>query len=279
MNEIIPQLVSSNLATNGIAFPNISPVIFSLGFFELRWYSLAYLLGIMGGWLYITYLNKRFADNRLSSKALDNLPVYMVLAIVLGGRIGYVFFYNFDYYSQHLKEIFMVWQGGMSFHGGLIGSIIGMFLFSKKYKIKFLNFTDLVAAATPIGLCLGRIANFINAELYGRITDVKWGVIFPNQFYARHPSQLYEALLEGILLFLVLMLAIFKFDALKKSGVVSGLFLIGYSISRFIVEFFREPDAQVGYILEYFTMGQMLCIPMFLLGLILLFTSKHIKNI
>jgi phosphatidylglycerol:prolipoprotein diacylglycerol transferase len=251
---------------SGIAFPHISPVIFSLGFFELRWYSLAYLFGIIGGWLYVMYLNKRFANSRLTTQMLDNLPLFMVLSIVLGGRLGYVFFYNFDYYIKNLHEVFMVWQGGMSFHGGLIGVILGMFLFAKKYKIKFFEFSDLIAAATPIGLFLGRIANFINAELYGRITDAPWGVIFPNQFYARHPSQLYEAALEGIVLFVILMITIFKFDGLKKTGLISGLFLLGYASARFTVEFFREPDAQIGYLLEYFTMGQMLCLPMFALG-------------
>jgi phosphatidylglycerol:prolipoprotein diacylglycerol transferase len=264
----------NTLSNNAINFPNIDPVLFKLGFFELRWYSLAYLVGIIGGWLYIMYMNRRAADNRLDAKMLDALPMWIVLGIVLGGRLGYVLFYNFSYYIQHPAEILQLWHGGMSFHGGLLGVIISAILFSRKYKIPFFAFTDLLAIATPIGLFLGRLANFVNGELYGRVTDWKYGVIFPGQFYPRHASQLYEAVLEGFVLFFVLMIASLKFNALKRIGLTSGIFMAGYAISRFTVEFFREPDAQMGYFADYFTMGQILCVPMFLFGIWLMLRAK-----
>lgn len=264
----------NTLASNGITFPDIDPVLFKMGFFELRWYSLAYLVGIIGGWLYIIYMNRRAGGNRLDAKMIDALPMWMVLGIVLGGRLGYVLFYNFSYYIQHPAEILQVWHGGMSFHGGLIGTILSAYLFTRKYKIPFLALTDLLAIATPIGLFLGRLANFINGELYGRVTDWKYGVIFAGQYYPRHASQLYEAALEGFVLFFVLMVAALKFNALKRIGLASGIFMAWYAASRFVIEFFREPDTQIGYIAEYFTMGQMLCLPMFLLGVWLVLKAK-----
>lgn len=266
--------IPTNTLVTGIPFPDISPIIFKLGFFELRWYSVAYLVGIIGGWLYIMYLNRRYADNRLDAKMIDAVPMWMVLGVILGGRLGYVLFYNFSYYIGHPLEIFELWHGGMSFHGGLIGTILSAYLFSRKYKIKFLGFTDLLAMATPIGLFLGRLANFVNGELYGRVTDVKWGVIFPGQFYARHPSQLYEAVLEGLILFFVLLVVGTKFNGLRRVGLISAIFLMWYSASRFVIEFFREADVQVGYFANYFTMGQALCVPMFLVGVWIFLNSK-----
>jgi phosphatidylglycerol:prolipoprotein diacylglycerol transferase len=261
-------------ATTGIIFPNLDPIAFQIGFVAVKWYSLAYLFGIIFGWLYILHLNKKFLQYHVDIKALDNLPLWAVIGIIFGGRIGYVLFYNFEYYENNLYEALMIWHGGMSFHGGLIGAIAAFYLFSKYYGIKPYKVLDLCAAATPIGLFLGRIANFINAELYGRITDVSWGVVFPGEFYARHPSQLYEAALEGFVLFFILLFFIKRANILSREGAVSGLFIMFYGIFRFIVEYFREPDSQIGYIMDHFTMGQILCLPMIIFGFYLLFIRR-----
>ncbi len=267
--------ISEMVKPTGIEFPEIDPVIFDLGPLAIRWYSLAYLFGILLGWFYIQYLNKHKAEHKMTHSQMDAIPLWMVLSIILGGRIGYVLFYNFEYYLNNLSEIGKVWQGGMSFHGGLIGVIVGMYIYSAIYKVKYLRIMDLLAAATPIGLFLGRIANFINAELWGRRTSWEYGVIFPNDNFARHPSQLYEATLEGLLLFIILAFAV-KFGALKRVGLLSGLFLIFYGAFRFFVEFFREPDIQLGFLLgtEWLTMGMILCIPMVLLGIFLSVKAK-----
>ncbi len=212
----------------------------------------------------------------MSKEAYDDWLLWAVISIILGGRLGYVLFYNPIYFINNPLEIFAVWQGGMSFHGGLCGVIIGMFLFSKKYKVNFLQLTDILSITAPIGLFFGRIANFINMELYGRLTESNYGVIFPNSDQLpRHPSQLYEAVLEGVLSFIILII-LYKFTKIKeKTGFLSGLFLILYSFSRIIVENFREPDQQIGFLLEKFTMGQLLSLPILALGLILtLFSVK-----
>jgi phosphatidylglycerol---prolipoprotein diacylglyceryl transferase len=253
--------------------PQINPAIFKVGNFEFRWYSAAYILGIILCWLVISYFNnngekKLFTDKKFS----DDFFMYAILGIVLGGRIGYTLFYNLYFYIRYPLEIFAIWRGGMSFHGGLMGSIIAIYLICKKYNMNFLKFSDLCAIATPIGLFLGRIANFINMELYGKTTEVAWGVVFPNAgTLPRHPSQLYEAGLEGLLLFIILF-SLAKFTKIReKAGFLSGIFLIGYSISRIFIECFREPDNQVGYIMRHFTMGQILSIPLFICGIYLIF--------
>jgi phosphatidylglycerol:prolipoprotein diacylglycerol transferase len=212
----------------------------------------------------------------MSEKALDDWIMWAVLGIIIGGRLGYVLFYNFGYYISNPYQILAIWTGGMSFHGGLLGAIVSMFWFCKKYKIDFLKLTDILAVAAPIGLFFGRIANFINMELYGRVTTSKFGVIFPNAgSLPRHPSQLYEAFLEGLLSFVILVLLV-KFTKVQdKKGLLSGLFLILYASSRIIVERFREPDEHIGFIFSYVTMGQILSLPLIVVGLVVIFRSRN----
>ena len=257
-----------------ITLPNISPNIIYIGPIAIRWYSLAYILGILFTWFLLKSFNKK--KPIMNKEAWDDWLFWAVIGIVLGGRIGYVLFYNFNFYWQHPLQILAVWHGGMSFHGGLFGSIISMLLFCKKYRINFLELTDILAIAAPIGLFFGRIANFINMELYGRITGSNIGVIFPNAGdLPRHPSQLYEACLEGLLLFVILFF-LEKFTKIRdKSGVLSGLFLIFYGCARIFVEQFREPDEQIGFLFYKITIGQILSLPLILLGVfVALFFSK-----
>lgn len=252
-----------------IAFPDIDPIIFQVGPFAIRWYALAYIAGLIIGWR----LMMRFArepGSKVSEKQVDDFLIWATLGVILGGRLGYILFYKPAYYFSHPSEIFMVWQGGMSFHGGALGVIIMMVLFTRAKNIPLLAFSDILTTVVPIGLFFGRIANFINGELYGRPTDVPWGVIFPNGGdEPRHASQIYEAMLEGALLFLIL-LVLRRTKFASKPGVVSGAFLVGYAIARSIVEFFRQPDAHLGLLAGGFTMGQFLSVPMVLFGLYLL---------
>ncbi len=253
--------------------PIFDPVIFSIGPLAVRWYSLAYILGIV----FTYYILKR--SKILDTKKMDSWLNWSIIGIILGGRLGYVFFYNFTFYLQNPLEALYVWHGGMSFHGGLLGAIISMFLFAKKYKINFLELTDILSIAAPIGLFFGRIANFINMELYGRVTDSAFGVVFPLiSDQKRHPSQLYEAFLEGILCFIILNL-LAKFTKIKeKRGSLSGLFLIIYASSRIFVEQFREPDQHIGFIFNYFTMGQLLSLPILFLGLWVFYVASNTKS-
>ncbi len=259
--------------------PIVDPIIFQIGPLAIRWYSLAYVAGLIFAWLIIKYFNKQ---NKVfdEKKVGDDFFMYGIFSIILGGRLGYVLFYNLPFYLKHPIDILKIWEGGMSFHGGLIGVIIGSYLFCKKHKINLLSFTDLLAVAIPIGLFFGRIANFINLELYGRVTTSKLGIVFPNAGdMPRHPSQLYEATLEGFLLFIILF-SLAKFTNIKnRKGCLSGIFLIGYGISRFTVEFFREPDIQIGYIMKYFTLGQLLTIPIIIIGILLVVRSMNSKKI
>ncbi len=258
-----------------IPFPNIDPVAIHLGKLGVRWYSLAYMAGILLGWWVIARENKRRPLENLTKQALDDIVVWAVLGIVLGGRLGYVFFYKPEYYLHNPLEIFKVWEGGMSFHGGLIGTITAFYLFCRKYKIRFLSLMDLLSCAAPIGLFFGRIANFINGELFGRVTDAQIGMIFPNGGeLPRHPSQLYEAGLEGLLLFIIMMLLLKKTDLRAKPGYLSGLFLILYGLARIVCEYFREPDAFLGFLYAGTTMGQLLSLPMIIIGLYLALRKK-----
>lgn len=263
-----------------ITLPNLDPNIFSLGPIAIRWYSLAYIAGILLCLYFIKKQNNKFFI--LSDEALDNWLLYAVFGILIGGRLGYVLFYNFEYYIQNPIKIFYIWNGGMSFHGGLFGSILSMYLFSKKYKIEFLALMDAISIVAPIGLFFGRIANFINMELYGRVTNSSLGVIFPNSDgLPRHPSQLYEAFLEGLVLFII-MISIYRFTkASNKRGIICGYFLLFYSIFRFIIEFFREPDMQLGEfdLIIKFTMGQILTLPTLILAIILFFRAKNNNKI
>ena len=256
---------------------DLSPVLLNLGFFEIRWYSLAYILGILIGW----WLAKKIIAFKIKNKTeffnlrlFDDLVSYIIVSIIFGGRIGYIIFYNFSYYFNNPINIFKIWEGGMSFHGALIGVIIGTYLFSKKIKINTFFFLDIIASVAPVGIFFGRVANFINSELYGKPSNFFWSVTFPKiDMLARHPSQLYEALLEGLVLFLILITVI-----LKKSiriGLCSSLFMILYGVFRILAEQFREPDAQIGYLFNLFSMGSFLSFTMILAGL---FIFIRIKN-
>jgi phosphatidylglycerol:prolipoprotein diacylglycerol transferase len=247
-----------------MTFPQIDPVIFSIGPLAIRWYGLMYLLGFFGGYLLLGHL-VRLRNFPLSRETLSDLLFNVVIGVIAGGRIGYCLFYNGAYYLHHPLEIFSVWQGGMSFHGGLIGVVIALLLFSRSRQIAPLVITDLVVAAAPIGLGLGRIGNFINGELWGRTTDLPWGMIFPGGgILPRHPSQLYEAALEGVVLLALLYLL---HRARPKVGVPSFAFLSLYGSFRFLVEFVRQPDTQLGFLWGGATMGQLLSLPMVLIGL------------
>lgn len=263
-------------ASKYIEFPNFDPVIFHIyGPMALRWYSLAYILGIVIGWFYIKFIIQKYKPARFSLKYLDDLVAWVVLGVVIGGRMGHILFYDFMRYLTHPLEIFKVWEGGMSFHGGLLGVVVSSYIFSKRRKLAFLQITDLMALATPIGLGLGRIANFINGEVFGRVTDVPWAVLFPAGGYLpRHPSQLYEAFLEGLALFVIINVLVLGKNRLSRHGYASGLFLLGYGSFRIIIEFFREPDAHLGYFLTCITMGQIISLPLVVFGISLIKRSK-----
>ncbi|MGE0753760.1 MAG: prolipoprotein diacylglyceryl transferase [Alphaproteobacteria bacterium] len=259
-----------------LTFPSIDPVALSLGPLAIRWYSLAYIGGILLGWWVLIREHDRRPITGLDRKALDDTVMWAVLGIILGGRLGYVLFYKPAYYLSHPIEAFYIWEGGMSFHGGLIGVIVAFWLFSRKHGVRFLELMDVIASAVPIGLFFGRVANFINGELFGRITDSPLGMVFPHGGpEPRHPSQLYEAALEGILLFVVLQLVLKFTRARDKIGLIAGLFLIGYSLARMTAEYFREPDAYLGFIVGEITMGQLLCLPMLAIGLYLALRPKR----
>ena len=253
---------------------NFDPVAFQIMSFEIRWYSLAYILGIVLGWL---LCKKIFIQKSDISEKFDDFVTYLIIGIIVGGRLGYVIFYNFDYYISNIFDIFKVWQGGMSFHGGLLGIIIASILFAKKNNQNPLLYMDQVALVAPIGIFFGRIANFINSELYGIPTDVSWSVIFIQiDNLSRHPSQLYEAVLEGVILFIIL-IYFRKKDYLKKPGLISGLFLIFYSIFRFFVEFFRVPDEHLGYLIFDLSMGQVISVIFLMIGTILFYFKYEDK--
>lgn len=255
-----------------LTYPDIDPVALELGPLLIRWYALAYLAGILLGWYYIKALDAKQNPPLLQKKQLDDLMIWGVAGIILGGRLGYVLFYNFPYFAAHPAEIIEIWRGGMSFHGGMMGTILMFYLFSRKEKLSFLRLIDLIATAAPIGLFFGRLANFVNGELYGRTTDSPLGMVFPHGgSEPRHPSQLYEAALEGIVLFLILFYCV-RFTKLleKRPGAIGAIFLIGYGLARFTVEFFREPDSQLGFLALGFSMGQWLSLPMVVAGVIAL---------
>lgn len=261
-----------------IDFPNISPVAFTIGAFSVRWYALAYLLGILSAWA-LTLRNIKKYNLGITSAQLDDLVFYTTLGIILGGRLGYVLFYGNGYFIRNFVEIFAIWHGGMSFHGGIIGVITALYFYARKEKIPFLKITDIVALYVPIGIFFGRIANFINGELWGRVTDVPWAVRFPDGGYLpRHPSQLYEALFEGVFMLIFLNLLWRKSYVREHTGIISACFLIIYTISRMCMEFFREPDQQIGFLFAHITLGQLLSIPFLLLGLFILHCCTRVKS-
>ena len=250
---------------------NFDPILIDFGLIQIRWYSLAYIFGILIGWWYGKVILVRQVSQSLPVylSKFDDLIGYIIIGIIVGGRFGYVFVYNPAFYFDNILEIFKIWKGGMSFHGGLIGVALGAYIFSKKNNLNYKIYFDTISAVAPIGIFLGRISNFINSELYGSPTQKAWGVIFPNiDSLPRHPSQIYEALLEGIFLFLILNMLIF----FRKNfhGFISIVFLVLYSFFRIICEQFREPDNHIGYIFNYFSMGSILSIMMMLFGFFLL---------
>ena len=247
--------------------PSIDPVVMSLGFIDIRWYSLAYIFAFILGSVIIKKLNSG-SYRLISDDKIDKFFIWAIIGVILGGRIGYVLFYQTNLFFTKPTYILEIWNGGMSFHGGLIGMILSIYFFSLTYKIQFFYLSDLVSLVAPIGLFLGRISNFINTELYGRVTDFPLAIVYPLiDNNPRHPSQLYEALFEGVILFIILL---FYFSNRPKQytiGNISGLFLIFYSIFRFIIEYLREPDYHLGLVFYYFSMGQLLCIPFLLAGI------------
>jgi phosphatidylglycerol:prolipoprotein diacylglycerol transferase len=258
-----------------LAFPPLDPVAFALGPLAIRWYALAYLAGFIIGWRVCLWLARQNPKGA-SAQRYDDFLTWAVIGTVLGGRIGYVLFYQFDYYFAHPLEIVEVWHGGMSFHGGMLGVITAAWFYARYYKLDFLAFTDPLACVVPIGLGLGRIANFINGELYGRTADVPWAVVFPRGGpVPRHPSQLYEAALEGFVLFAIMLTLSQRKNIRLRPGLLSGIFLTCYGLFRFSLEFFREPDAQLGFLFGGATMGQLLCVPMILFGLYLILSSDR----
>ena len=285
-----------------ITFPNVAPEIFTLDLygmqFSLRWYAVSYLVGFFLAFLIMrAFVGRKrswkFKTAPMELDQVESLATYLVIGVILGGRLGYVLFYNFDYFLNNPEDIMRVWDGGMSFHGGFLGVVIATIWFCRHNGILLMSVADLIAVATPPGLLLGRVANFINAELWGRPTDLPWGIIFPSKaaqdcpevvgLCARHPSQLYEAGLEGIILGLIVLLVALM-GGFKLRGLITGIFFLGYGASRFVVEFFRQPDAQfvnelnpVGYAYQYLnhgvTMGQALSIPMIIFGILLILAT------
>ena len=253
---------------------NFDPVAFQIMSFEIRWYSLAYILGIIIGWV---LCKKIFIKNLDINQKFDDYITYLIIGIIIGGRVGYVLFYNFNYYINNIFDIFKIWQGGMSFHGGLLGIIVASILFAKKNNQDAFVYTDLVSLVAPIGIFFGRLANFINSELYGKVTEVPWAVTFVQvDNLSRHPSQLYEAFFEGIILFILLLYFRNK-NFLAKPGLISGLFLIFYSVFRFCIEFFRVPDEQIGYLIFNLSMGQIISLVFIMIGTIVFYIKNENK--
>jgi phosphatidylglycerol:prolipoprotein diacylglycerol transferase len=266
-----------------LPFPAIDPVLIEIGPFAIRWYALAYIVGIFLGWW---YAKRVVANPRLwgpvgapmKPSDIDDFVVWCALGIIVGGRVGYVLLYDLPRFAENPAEIVALWHGGMSFHGGFLGTILAMVLFARSRKIPIWSLIDVIAPSVTFGLFLGRLANFVNGELYGRVTDVAWGVVFPNGGdLPRHPSQLYEALLEGAGLFLVLWILTYRFHKLREPGFISGAFAAGYGVARTFVEFFREPDIQIGYLSGGLTMGMALSIPMIVAGVVVMIWASRRK--
>jgi phosphatidylglycerol:prolipoprotein diacylglycerol transferase len=267
--------VAKIVITLAIPYPVIDPVLIEIGPFAIRWYALAYIAGIIGGWRYLHWLIRR-PGWRVTALDLDDLLLWVTLGIVLGGRVGYVLFYRPGHYLAHPLEALAIWQGGMSFHGGMLGVILAIVLFALLRRRPMFELGDLVACAAPIGLFLGRLANFVNGELYGRVSDVPWAMAFPmGGSEPRHPSQLYEAALEGLVLFAVLTWFATRPREPSQAGRLGGIFLVGYGLARTVAELFREPDAHLGFLIGGLTMGQLLSLPMVLFGLWLIVRSTR----
>ena len=251
---------------------NFDPVAVNFGPIKITWYALSYIVGLLFAWRYALYISK--VNYLLKEEVMDYFFNNAILGVIIGGRLGYVIFYNFNYYSENLLEILYIWQGGMSFHGGLIGVVVAQFFTSKRFEVNFFIITDISSLVVPFGFFLGRIANFINGELYGRVTDNPIGIIFPNGGpFPRHPSQLYEALFEGLILFIILNI-LFHFTKIKNQiGLITGIFIFLYGFFRFFIEFYREPDPQLGFLYLNLTLGQMLCFIMLMIGIVIIVNS------
>ena len=250
---------------------NLNPVALEIFSLKIHWYSLAYIFGIMFGWI---YCKKKLIEDKKILDLFDGLINYLIIGIIVGGRVGYILIYNLDYYLANISEILMIWKGGMSFHGGLVGIVVSTYIYSKKNNVNAFIFLDLIAIVAPIGIFLGRISNFINSELYGKESDIFWSVKFlaVDEIY-RHPSQIYEAIFEGIVLFLILNY-LYRKKVFINPGVISSIFLILYSVFRIIIEYFREPDIQLGYLIFNLTMGQIVSIIFLIFGIYLFFKKK-----
>lgn len=258
-----------------LTYPAIDPVLIEIGPFAIRWYALSYIAGILLAWRYMIWLARQSPVD-ITKEHVDDFVVWATLGIVLGGRLGYVIFYKPGYYLQNPLEALAVWEGGMSFHGGLLGVIFAVWLFCRRRGYSWIAVGDIVACTAPVGLFLGRIANFINGELYGRVTDLPLGMVFPGGGpFPRHPSQIYEALLEGLVLFFVLLWLVGRPSSFEKPGLLSGVFLAGYAIARATVEVFRQPDAYIGFLALGTTMGQWLSLPLFIVGVWLIVRSRR----
>jgi phosphatidylglycerol:prolipoprotein diacylglycerol transferase len=262
-----------------LTFPAFDPVLISVGPFVIRWYALAYIVGILAGWMYARHIirsEKLWGGPAPMTVAdFDDFVLWVTLGVILGGRIGYMLFYNPAYFAAHPLEAVQTWRGGMSFHGGFVGVVLAVILFARRRKIPVLSLGDVTAAVYPIGHFLGRIANFINGELWGRPTDVPWAMVFPGGGpLPRHPSQLYEAVLEGLVLLIILNLFM-RAGALKRPGLVLGIFAVGYGVARCFCELFREPDAQLGFLWGGLTMGMLLSVPLILAGIALIAAAQR----
>ncbi len=258
-----------------IAFPAIDPIALQLGPVAIRWYALAYVLGILAGWRYMVYLARRWPQP-VGPREVEDFVVWATIGIVLGGRLGYVLFYRPAFFADEPLQAFAIWQGGMSFHGGLLGVAAALLLFARARRTNWLALGDLVACAAPIGLFLGRLANFVNGELFGRPSSLPWAMAFPGGGPSpRHPSQLYEAFLEGAVLFLLLSWLALATRAPERPGLIGGAFLVGYAAARSAGELFREPDAHLGFVFAGATMGQLLCLPALLAGVLLIRRSSR----
>ncbi len=265
-----------------LPFPNIDPVIFQLGPLQVHWYGIAYVIGILFAWWYSRKLvsnTRLWGTNKLKITPLDldDFVTWAVIGIILGGRIGYVFFYDFEKFIQQPSHIFAVWNGGMSFHGGLLGTLVAMIVFARKRGFSAFSLFDIIAASAPIGIMCVRLTNFINAELYGKPTNLPWAFVFPNAGpQPRHASQLYEAMLEGLLMFILLAVLAYRFKKLKQPGFIAGAFILWYAISRILIEFVRVPDAHIGYLAgQWLTMGMILSLPLAIVGVWAIYTSSN----
>ncbi|MBO6948836.1 MAG: prolipoprotein diacylglyceryl transferase [Rhodospirillales bacterium] len=258
-----------------IPFPNIDPVLFQVGVFAIRWYSLAYIAGLVLGWVMMKRMC-RWDPVVCEKDAIDDFLVWATFGVILGGRIGMVLFYQFDYYMANPAKIIAVWEGGMSFHGGFLGVVAAAIIFTRKRGISTLRFGDLIACVAPIGLFFGRVANFINGELWGRTSDVAWAMVFPTGGpLPRHPSQLYEAALEGLILFAVVMTLVRMESVRRRPGLLMGTFIAGYGVARIVGEFFREPDAYIGFLAFGTTWGQWLSLPMIAVGVFFILRARR----